>query len=56
LISYIDSFYSGKVTRITPEDSYYSWSALALDGNNVLAGNYSCKLVGLSKIIVVNWY
>ncbi|XP_066384634.1 acylamino-acid-releasing enzyme 2-like [Miscanthus floridulus] len=28
---------SGKVTRITPEDSYYSWSALALDGNNVLA-------------------
>ncbi|KAL6883635.1 hypothetical protein ACP4OV_011049 [Aristida adscensionis] len=28
---------SGKVTRISPEDSYYSWSALAIDGNNVLA-------------------
>ncbi|XP_062205252.1 acylamino-acid-releasing enzyme 2-like isoform X2 [Phragmites australis] len=28
---------SGKVTRITPEDSYYSWSALAIGGDNVLA-------------------
>ncbi|CAN6293577.1 unnamed protein product [Urochloa humidicola] len=28
---------SGKVTRITPEDSHYSWSALAVDGDNVLA-------------------
>jgi len=36
---------SGKVTRITPEDSHYSWSALAIDGDNVLAGNCSCKLV-----------
>ncbi|KAF8722822.1 hypothetical protein HU200_021950 [Digitaria exilis] len=28
---------SGKVTRITPENSLYSWSALAIDGDNVLA-------------------
>ncbi|RCV43027.1 hypothetical protein SETIT_9G262900v2 [Setaria italica] len=28
---------SGKVTRITPEDSHYSWSVLAIDGDNVLA-------------------
>ncbi|WVZ58981.1 hypothetical protein U9M48_009193 [Paspalum notatum var. saurae] len=28
---------SGKVIRITPEDSYYSWSALAIDGDDVLA-------------------
>ncbi|KAJ1295574.1 hypothetical protein BS78_01G234700 [Paspalum vaginatum] len=28
---------SGKVTRITPEDSYYSWSALSIDGDDVLA-------------------
>ncbi|XP_008643617.1 acylamino-acid-releasing enzyme 2-like isoform X6 [Zea mays] len=28
---------SGKVARITPEDSCYSWRALALDGTNVLA-------------------
>nr|ACG29901.1 hypothetical protein [Zea mays] len=35
---------SGKVARITPEDSCYSWRALALDGTNVLAGNCSCKL------------
>jgi len=28
---------SGKVTRLTPEDSHYSWSALAIDGDNVLA-------------------
>lgn len=28
---------SGKVTRITPEDSYYSWSALAIDGDAILA-------------------
>lgn len=41
---YFASFYSGKVTRITPEDSYYSWGALAIDAENVLAGNYICKL------------
>ncbi|TVU31058.1 hypothetical protein EJB05_22725 [Eragrostis curvula] len=28
---------SGKVTRLTPEDSYYSWSALAIDVEYVLA-------------------
>ncbi|KAG8091599.1 hypothetical protein GUJ93_ZPchr0012g18853 [Zizania palustris] len=28
---------SGKVTRISPENSEYSWSALAVDGHNVLA-------------------
>ncbi|GJN20616.1 hypothetical protein PR202_gb08014 [Eleusine coracana subsp. coracana] len=29
---------SGKITRITPEDSYYSWAALAIDAENILAG------------------
>ena len=28
---------SGEVTRISPEDSGYSWSALAINGNNVLS-------------------
>lgn len=28
---------SGEVTRISPEDSDYSWSALAVNGNNVLS-------------------
>uniref|UniRef100_A0A0E0BAI8 acylaminoacyl-peptidase n=1 Tax=Oryza glumipatula TaxID=40148 RepID=A0A0E0BAI8_9ORYZ len=28
---------SGKATRISPENSEYSWSALAVDGHNVLA-------------------
>ncbi|KAK3153710.1 hypothetical protein QOZ80_2BG0180130 [Eleusine coracana subsp. coracana] len=28
---------SGKITRITPEDSYYSWAALAIDAENILA-------------------
>ncbi|KAK1439527.1 hypothetical protein QVD17_05347 [Tagetes erecta] len=28
---------SGKVTRITPNNSNHSWSLLALDGNNILA-------------------
>uniref|UniRef100_A0A0D9XJQ9 acylaminoacyl-peptidase n=1 Tax=Leersia perrieri TaxID=77586 RepID=A0A0D9XJQ9_9ORYZ len=28
---------SGNVTRISPENSVYSWSALAIDGRNVLA-------------------
>ncbi|XP_044953945.1 acylamino-acid-releasing enzyme 2-like isoform X1 [Hordeum vulgare subsp. vulgare] len=28
---------SGEVTRITPEDSDHSWSALAISGNNVLS-------------------
>ncbi|GJM84546.1 hypothetical protein PR202_ga00227 [Eleusine coracana subsp. coracana] len=28
---------SGKITRITPKDSYYSWAALAIDVENILA-------------------
>lgn len=32
---------SGKVTRISPEDSDYSWCALAINGNNVLSASSS---------------
>lgn len=38
------SFDSGEVTRISPEGSDYSWTALAVNGNNVLSGrNSKCK-------------
>lgn len=29
---------SGKVSSISPENSNFSWSVLALDGNNIVAG------------------
>jgi acylaminoacyl-peptidase len=34
---FLNSSCSGKATRISPENSEYSWSALAVDGHNVLA-------------------
>jgi hypothetical protein len=34
----IMSLHSGKVTRVSPQESDYSWSVLALDNNNILAG------------------
>jgi hypothetical protein len=32
------SLHSGEVSRVSPQDSDYSWNVLALDNNNILAG------------------
>lgn len=40
--------YSGELSRVSPNDSDFSWSVLALDGDNVVAGNIFEQALNLS--------
>lgn len=34
--------YSGKVVRVSPGDTDFSWNVLTLDGDNCVAGKQKC--------------